>query len=562
MTSAISELLLPIVLGGLALTVLIGFLAFIRNWKRVAPEKAAIIYGRTFKVRDEKGGIVRERGFRIVKGGATLVWPILEKISWLDLNVVQLPVVVENSYSRDGVAVSVEAMANVKIDGTDASLEIAAEQFGGMGEQEIHSTIRETLQGHLRAILGKLTPEEIYRDRQKFGQEVQDAAEPDLKAMGFTIVTFPIKDVRDPQGYLDSLGKKRTAEVKRDAAVGEAEAERERMEKTSEALRRGKEAAFENEQKVAEAERQLNVRKAQLKAEVDAEQSKADQAGPLSKARAEKEVRLAEVERETAETNARIGLQMKEQERRRAELDATLITQAQAEKQQRIISAEADREAASLKAEAIRVTAEAQKQKDSLEGEGQAAAIRALREADAAGHKASLLASAEGEKASLLAKAEGQKAQLLAEAEGKEKLAVALAKLDQTGRLLQVLDAAPEVARAIGDAVAKALGDEGAARIFAAAAAPLASVDEIRIVDLGGGGNGRDPVTRYAGTVPRFVFDFINQADAVGLGHLLKRFGLTSELLDPIVQAVKQEETKAGPAAARKQRSDATPEAD
>lgn len=189
---------------------------------------------------------------------------MLEKVSWLDLNVIQLHVVVENSYSRDGVPVSVESMANVKIDGTDASLEIAAEQFGGMGEVEIHSTIQETLQGHLRAILGKLTPEEIYRDRQKFGQEVQDAAEPDLKAMGFTIVTFPIKEVRDKEGYLDSLGKKRTAEVKRDASIGEAEAERETMEKTSEAIRRGKEASFVNEQKVAEAERDLNVRKAQL----------------------------------------------------------------------------------------------------------------------------------------------------------------------------------------------------------------------------------------------------------------------------------------------------------
>jgi hypothetical protein len=135
--------------------------------------------------------------------------------------------------------------------------------------------------------------------------------------------------------------------------------------------------------------------------------------------------------------------------------------------------------------------------------------------------------------------------------------------LDQTGRLLQVLDAAPEVARAIGDAVAKALGDEGAARIFAAAAQPLASVDQIRIVDLGGG-NGSDPVARYAGTVPRFVFDFINQADAVGLGHLLKKFGLTSELLDPIVNAVKQEETKADPAAAkpRTPRAETAPEAD
>lgn len=254
-------------------------------------------------------------------------------------------------------------------------------------------------------------------------------------------------------------------------------------------------------------------------------------------------MRLAEVAKETAETEARIGLQEREQNRRRAELDATLITAAKAEKQKLLIEADAQREAATLRAEATRVLAEASKDKVRFEGEGEAAAMLALKEAEAGGRKASLLAEADGEKASLLAQAEGQKAKLLAEAEGKEKLALALAQLDQTGKLLQVLDAAREVAKAIGDAVAKALGDDGAARIFAAAAAPLASIDEIRIVDLGGS-NGSDPVSRYASQVPKFVFDLINKADAVGLGHLLQKMGVTSDILDPIVDAVSKNEAQ------------------
>jgi flotillin len=553
--TAFTDLLVPIVLGTAAVAFLVALSAAMKNWKRVPPEMAAVVYGRKFTVKDAETGQSRVRGFRIVKGGATFVVPVMEKISWLKLNVFQLDVNVERSYSKDGVPVNVEAKANVKIDGTDSALEIAAEQFGGMKEDETHDTIRETLQGHLRAIIGKLTPEEIYQDRAKFSQEVQEAAQPDLADMGFKIVTFPITDVRDTEGYLDSLGKRRVAEVKRDAEIGKAEAEREQMEQTSEAVRKGQEAKFINDQKIAEAERELSVRRAQLSAETDAAEATSKQAGPLAEAEKLQEVKQAQVAVEVAETDARIALQEKEQLRRQAELQASLITQANAEKQKKVIEAEADEDAAKREAEAITTIADAQKKRVVFEGEGQAAAKLAMKRADAEGRQAEMLAEAEGdkaqrlavaagEKARLLAEAEGEKARLLAEAEGKQKLAHALAQLDQTGKLLQVLEAVPSVAQAVGDAAAKALGEEGAAQIFAAAAKPLASVDEIRIIDFGGSNGANNPVSKIATLVPTTIAETIAKMDAAGLGAILQKIGLTSDLLEPLAAALKETEAE------------------
>ena len=136
MLQNMSTFLVPAVLGLLALTAIVGVLSLLRNYRRIPPNLAGIVSGRSCQVKDETGKVLRTRGFRIVKGGATLVWPFFEEIEWLELNVVQLEVNVDESYSQDGVPINVEALANVKIAGDDASLEVAAEQFGSMKEDE------------------------------------------------------------------------------------------------------------------------------------------------------------------------------------------------------------------------------------------------------------------------------------------------------------------------------------------------------------------------------------------------------------------------------------------
>ena len=522
----VGSLAIPVVVLVIILSLAAVLVAFLKNYIKVPPEKAAVIYGRKQIVVGPDGS-KRERGFRLVRGGAALVLPFFEKASWLDLGLMTIPLTVNKVPSKDGVQVNVEAIANVKIGGTDDALEKAAEQFGGRDKREIESTIRETMEGHLRAIVGRLTPEELYQDRQKFSQEVQSAATEDIASMGFEIVTFPVKDVRDAEGYIEALGKRRVAEVKKDAAIGEAYAKREEMQKTSEAIRQGKEAELKNQEAVAQAERDLALKQAQFKKERDTAEAEAAQAGPLASAQALKDVKRAEVAAEEAETQARIGLAEQEALRTEKELIATVIKPAEAARRQTIVQAEAKEEAAKHEAAAIRVTAEANREKVEKEGLGRAASDKALGEAAAAANKAKLLAVADG-----------KKADLLAEAEGKEKLAEALAKLDQTGKLLQVLEELPKVSAAIGDALAKALGPEGLANVFGQIAAPMGSIDEIRILDMGGGsGDGKNgnAVSRLANVGPDIFFKFMANLKALGLDGILKKYGISSDLVDEFI---------------------------
>ena len=224
----------------------------------------------------------------------------------------------------------------------------------------------------------------------------------------------------------------------------------------------------------------------------------------------------------------------------------TGILVAETAKQTQIIQAEAAFEAASKQADATRTTATAEGDATAVRGEGEARSTRARLTAEADGEKAKRLAAAagteaelkavaSGKEAELLAEAKGAEAKLLAEAKGKKELAVALAALDSTGRLLQVLDAAPKVAEAIGEALAKALGPDGLANVFGQMAAPLGSVDSIRMYDFGGNGqnsNGAGSLAKFANITPELFFNFVSKAKALGFGALLEKFGLTSEILD------------------------------
>ena len=524
----------PIVILVLILGLAAVFLAFLKNYIKVPPEKAAVIYGRKQIVKVvDAGGVEskRERGFRLVRGGAALVFPFFEKASWLDLSLMTIGLTVNQVPSADGVPVNVEAIANVKIGGTDDALEKAAEQFGGKTISEIQTTVRETMEGHLRAIVGQLTPEELYKDRQRFSQEVQKAATEDIASMGFEIVTFPVKDVRDSEGYIDALGKRRVAEVKMEAAIGEANAKRKEMVETSLALREGKEAELKNDQAVAEAQRDLAMKTAGFKAEVDKANATADQAGPLAEAEALKGVKQAQVAAEEAETEARIGLAEKESLRKEKELVATVVKPAEAARQKIVIEAKAGEEAAEHNAKAVRLEADAAKEKTVKEGQGLAEALLAKGNAEAGANKAKLLAVADG-----------KEADLLAEAKGKLQLASALAKLDDTGKLLQVLEELPKVLTAGGDALAVALGPNGLAAVFGQIAAPMGSIDEIKILDMGGGsGNGKEgnPVSRLANIGPDIVFNFLAKAKALGLGSMLEKYGISSELVDGFMSSFK-----------------------
>jgi flotillin len=504
--------ILPVLLVLIAFVVVVVFMTAVRNYIKVPPNKVAVFYGRKHKAAD--GGMM---GFRLITGGASLKWPIFESVSYLDLNIFSIDLDVPSVPNKDGVLVSVQAVANVKIRSDELSLTAAAERFLGRSTEEIKQMAYKNLEGHLRSIVGRLTVEEIVRDRAKFNQEVLVEAAADLAKIGLGVDVLTIQKVSDAEGYIEALGKKRTAEVKRDAQIGEALAAREATIQSTTALREGKEMENQNLALVAQAEKERDVRKAQYLAEVQAQDARSRQSGPLAEARARQEVVAQEVQMEVIRTEKQTQVAEAEALRREKALLAEIVKPAEAQKTQTILQAEAAKQREILQAEghktAVITIADAEKQRLAMEGMGAADALKAKLLAEAEGNKAKLLAEAEGTKAKLLAEAEGIKAKLLAEAEGALKKAQAFAQIDESARTMLILERLPDVIKAF-------------APVAGAVAAPMGNIDKVIMVD--GGGEGASTLRRFADTVPATMFSVLQTAQALGLdiSGLLKKLGV------------------------------------
>lgn len=573
MMQALGSFFVPVMVLLIVVALLALAKAMANNYIKVPPNKAAVFYGREYK-----GGDGKQVGFKVVTGGSRFKRPVVESVQFLNLATFSINLQVDNVPNKDGVLVNAKGVALVKILSEETSLMAAVERFLGKTEDDVKNTAHQNLEGHLRSIVGRLTVEELVSDRSKFNQAVLDEAAADLRKIGLGIDMLTIQHIDDQQGYITALGQRRTAEVQRDAKVGKARAESEAEIEASNAAKRAALVKNQNDTEVADAEKALALRKAEIKAEVDRQNAISALAGQLATAERERELKQKQVEVETSETEARTALAVKAAERREQELVAEVIKPAEAkrqaasieaegvkaaaiiranqEKEAKVIGANADREAAVLSAEAVRTIAtaeaEAARQKgkgaaDALQAqkEAEAAGLKAQKEAEAAGTEANLLAQAKGTEAQkkaeaagteagLLAEAKGVEAKLLAEAKGKEALALALAKLDSTGKLLQVLEAAPRLAEAIGAAAAEALGPKGAAAIFGEVAKPLASVDSIRVLDMGGSnGSGQNGVMKIANMGPELVFQFLSNMEARGfkVNDLLAKIGLSSDVI-------------------------------
>ncbi len=508
-----SILIVPVLLVLIAFVLLVVLMTAVRNYIKVPPNKVAVFYGRKHRTAD--GTLI---GFRLVTGGAAWKWPILENVTYLDLSVFPIDLDVRDVPNVDGVLVSVQAVANVKVRSDEQSLTAAAERFLGLAVQDIKAIAYKNLEGHLRSIVGRLTVEEIVRDRAKFNQEVLSEATSDLAKIGLGVDVLTIQRVSDSEGYIEALGKKRTAEVKRDAQIGESMAARESTIQSTTALREGKEKENENLALVAQAEKERDVRKARYEAEVLSQQATAKQAGPLADAQARQQVVEQEVQVEFVRTKKQTEVAEADAIKREKQLLAEVVKPAEAQKQQVILQAEATRQREILEAEgkksAVVAIADAEKQRLAMEGLGQADALRSKLLAEAEGTKAKLLAEAEGNKAKLLAEAEGIKAKLLAEAEGALRKAEAFGKLDDSARTLLVLERFPDVIKAF-------------APVAGAVSAPLGNIDKLVMID-GGSPDGKATVSRLTQTVPATMFQVMQVAQALGLdlNALLGKFGV------------------------------------
>ena len=206
----------------------------------------------------------------------------------------------------------------------------------------MQKVIFQTLEGHLRSILGTLTVEEVNSDRQSFAQKLTSEAAADLEKMGIGVDVLTIQEISDEEEYLNALGKRRTAEVKRDATIGEAEAHRDAKIKSAQALQEGETGEVQGRRRDrAGAQRDFMIRQAQYQAEIETQKARAEQAGPLSEATARQAVVAEEVRVERTRTQELIAVQEQEVLRRQKELEATVIKPAEADRLAAVVRAEA-----------------------------------------------------------------------------------------------------------------------------------------------------------------------------------------------------------------------------
>lgn len=448
---------------GIVTIVVIATVVFIvmlvaSRYKTVSPDEAMIITGAALGgknvLTDESA-----RKVKIVRGGGAFIVPIVQQKELLSLLSHKLDVTTPEVYTSEGVPVLTDGVAVIKVGSSVEDVATAAEQFLGKPDEALRAEAREVLEGHLRAILGTLTVEEVYRNRDKFAQEVQSVAARDLKKMGLQIVSFTIKDVRDKNGYLDALGRPRIAAVKRDADIAEAEAIRDARVKKAVADEEGQKAELIRDTNVAEATKEKELKVAAFKQEQDTAKAAADLAYAVQEATSQKAVVEEQMQVELIRKEREVDLEKLEIDRRERQYDSEVKKKADAERY------------------AVEQAAEAEK-------------LRAVRRAEARQFEieAEAKARAEGTRAEGLAEAEVIRQRGLAEAEAKEKLADAFEKYGEAAVLDLLAKMMPELAREV--------------------AKPLASIDKLTVVDTGSGqGAGRvtDTVANLMATTPELV---------------------------------------------------------
>jgi flotillin len=421
---------------GIVLVVFIGFAVVLSRYTKVGPNQVLVVSGRTHRYIDPDG-TERKRGFRITKGGGTFVYPVVEKVDILSLELLTIDVQTPEVYTSKGVPVKVDGVAQIKVKGDDISIATAAEQFLSKGTEEIKSIAMQTLEGHLRAILGTMTVEEIYQNRDAFASKVQEVAAGDMANMGLGIVSFTIRDIRDTQGYLDALGKPRIAQVKRDAQIAQAEADRDAMIRSAAATQAGQEAKFLADTKIAEAQRDYQTNVAQYMAAVNQKKAEADLAYDLQKYKTGQLVKAEEVQVQIIEKQKQIELQQQEILRKQRELEANVQKPADAER---------------YKVEAL---ANAKKFQLETEAAGAAAAAKQTGFATAEVNKATGLAEADANKARGLAEAAIIEAQGKANAEATRLKAQAFQQYNEAAVIELLVKVLPEIAGRISEPLAK-----------------------------------------------------------------------------------------------------------
>lgn len=400
------------------------------NIHTVGPNEALIV----------SGGCCGSTKKVTVVGGWAWAWWLVTDVQRLSLEVMTLNPQCESVETSQGVPLSVTGVAQCKIMKADELLHTASEQFLGKSVKEVKMTILQTLEGHLRAILGTLTVEEVYRDRDQFAALVREVAAPDVGRMGIEILSFTIKDVYDEVQYLTSLGKAQTAMVKRDADAGVAEANRDAGIREAECQKSAMDVKYATDTKIEDNARMYKLQKANFDQEINTAKAQAQLAYELQAAKIRQRIRNEEIQIEVVERKKQIEVEAQEVMRKESELNATVRLPAEAESYRLEIIAEGKR-------------------------------TQTVKNAQAESEKIKLLGTAEATAISSVGKAEAERM--------RQKAAVY---------------------KQYGNAAIMSIVLESLPKIAAEVAAPLAKTDEI--VLIGGPDNTTADITRLVGQIP------------------------------------------------------------
>ena len=409
----------------IVLCTLIFISALIRLYRKAGPHEALVVYG--------------FRGTRVVKGGGTVVFPLIEECRGLSLELMSFDVAPQQDlYTKQGVAVTVEAVAQIKGKSDPQSIQTASEQFLTKTDEMRESLIRLVMEGHLRGIIGQLTVEEIVKEPEMVADRMRSTCADDMNKMGLEVISFTIKEVKDKNDYIANMGRPDVARIKRDADVATAEAERDTAIKRAVAQREAAVAKAQADQervlaetlslaKQAEAERDLDVKKATYLEGVKRQQAQADKAYEIQTNVMQQQVVAEQVKVQQVEREHQIKVQEAEILRREKELMATVLKEAEIERQR------------------IETLANAEKQRLIMEADGKAASVRSqgLAEAEI------IFKKGESEAMAMNVKAE------------------AFQEYNQAAVIDKLLTGLPDIVKAL--------------------ATPLANVDRITIVSTGDG---------------------------------------------------------------------------
>jgi flotillin len=449
-----------IIIGLAVLAVLFLMSMLARLYRKAGPHEALIVYG--------------FRGTRVVQGHGTVIFPMVENCRDLSLELMSFDVAPQQDlYTKQGVAVTVEAVAQIKVKSDKESILTAAEQFLTKSDQEREGLIRLVMEGHLRGIIGQLTVEEIVKQPEMVGDRMRATCADDMNKMGLEVISFTIKEVRDKNEYITNMGKPDVARIKRDADVATAEAERDTAIKRAMATREAAVAKAQADQervlaetlsqaKQAESTRDLEIKKAQYLEVTKKQQAQADKAYDIQTAIMQQQVTTETVRVQQVEKEGQVKVQEAEINRREKELIATVLKQAEIERQR------------------IETLANAEKARLMAEAEGQASSIRQQGEAEAE------IIFKKGE----------------AEAKAMNVKAEAYQEYNQAAVIDKLFASMPEIVKAL--------------------AAPLANVDKITIVSTGNGDAAgmnkiTGDITKMAAQVPA-LFETLS---GMPLGELL-----------------------------------------